>query len=61
MIDSLLENPALCSNKSAVQGLEEMKLLLNYCKLFGVLDNVSHFIRHPRVVLIEVQNSFRVE
>jgi len=41
LVEKLLENEKLMSNKSAKQGVEDMKLLLNYCQLFGVLDKVS--------------------
>lgn len=44
MIDSLLVHPDLGQNKQAKQGLEEMKLLLKYCNLFGVLNNVGTHI-----------------
>lgn len=36
LIDTLLANEHLTTSKSAVQGLEAMKLLLNYCNIFGL-------------------------
>lgn len=41
LVDTLLQNEVLCANKSAKQGLEDMKLLLKYCDLFNVMDKVS--------------------
>jgi len=41
LVDQLLANETLMANKSAKQGVEDMKLLLNYCQLFGVMDQVS--------------------
>lgn len=40
LIEKLLNDPKLKTVKSAVQGLEEMKILLNYCKIFGVTEQV---------------------
>ena len=34
----------LGSNKSGKAGIEDMKLLLRYCELFGVLDKVQQCI-----------------
>lgn len=36
LVDKLLSDPLLTTSKSAITGLGEMKVLLNYCKLFGV-------------------------
>ncbi|CAD7089790.1 unnamed protein product [Hermetia illucens] len=40
LVDKLLQDDRLKSVKSAVKGLEEMKLLLQYCKVLGVEKNV---------------------
>lgn len=34
----------LGSNKSGKAGIEDMKLLLRYCELFGVLDKVQRCV-----------------
>lgn len=41
LVDKLLTDEKLKNVKSAVQGLEEMKLLLKYCGIFGVMHQVS--------------------
>ncbi|KAI8499948.1 Histidine--tRNA ligase, cytoplasmic [Branchiostoma belcheri] len=41
LVDQLMQDDQMMKNKMARQGLEEMKLLLTYCQLFGVLDKVS--------------------
>ncbi|XP_050416694.1 histidine--tRNA ligase, cytoplasmic isoform X2 [Patella vulgata] len=41
LVDKLLQDENLIKESSAKQGLEDMKLLLKYCELFGVLDKVS--------------------
>lgn len=41
LVEKLAANETLMSNKSAKQGVEDMKLLLNYCNLFNVMDKVS--------------------
>ncbi|KAK9875781.1 hypothetical protein WA026_009573 [Henosepilachna vigintioctopunctata] len=41
LVDKLLEDSELIKSKSAVQGLEAIKLLLEYCELLGTLDAVS--------------------
>ena len=41
MLDALLTEPSLTKQKSAVEGLEELKLLLKYCELYGIADKVS--------------------
>ncbi|XP_064633027.1 histidine--tRNA ligase, cytoplasmic-like [Lineus longissimus] len=41
LIERLLKDPHLSANEAAVDGLEQMKLLLRYCDLYGVLDRVS--------------------
>ena len=40
LLDKLISDAKLMAVKDAVVGLEEMKLLLKYCELFGVLDKV---------------------
>jgi len=39
-IDTLLEDEGLKAQKSAIEGLEELKLLLKYCELYGIADKV---------------------
>lgn len=41
LVDKLLSDEKLSKNKSAVEGLEAIKLLLKYCDLFQISDNVS--------------------
>ena len=40
LLDQLSSDQVLTSVKDARTGLEEMRVLLHYCQLFGVLDNV---------------------
>lgn len=40
LIDTLLSNEHLTTSKSAVQGLEAMKLLLTYCNIFGLQEKI---------------------
>lgn len=40
LVEKLTSDPRLMDVKTAVAGLADMKLLLQYCKLFGVLDRV---------------------
>lgn len=40
LVETLLNDPKLKNIKSAVEGLEGMKLLLNYCSIFGVGNQV---------------------
>ena len=42
VLDALLTEPSLTKQKSAVEGLEELKLLLKYCELYGITDKVRH-------------------
>ncbi len=44
LVDKLQADPTLMGVKDTVTGLDEMKMLLNYCELFGVLDNVSNHL-----------------
>lgn len=39
-VEKLLQDPELAKQKDAVEGLEELKLLLNYCELYGISDKV---------------------
>ena len=41
LLDQLCADQLLTSAPDAKVGLEEMTVLLKYCKLFGILDNVS--------------------
>lgn len=41
LVEKLLKDPKLTKSKSAVAGLEAMKLLLHYCDIYGVSDRVS--------------------
>ncbi|XP_064637433.1 histidine--tRNA ligase, cytoplasmic-like isoform X2 [Lineus longissimus] len=41
LIERLQKDECLSANKAAVEGLEQMKLLLRYCDLYGVMDRVS--------------------
>jgi len=41
LVETLLQDTTLMSNKHAKQGVEDMKLLLEYCKLFNVMQQVS--------------------
>ncbi|ESO93792.1 hypothetical protein LOTGIDRAFT_153262 [Lottia gigantea] len=41
LIDKLLQDENLNKQKLAVEGLEDLKLMLKYCDIFGILDKVS--------------------
>ena len=41
LVEQLSADPQLSAVKDAQDGLEEMKLMLQYCDLFGILDKVS--------------------
>lgn len=41
LVEKLLGDDTLYKDKNGKQGVDDMKLLLNYCKIFGVLDQVS--------------------
>ncbi|XP_060064786.1 histidine--tRNA ligase, cytoplasmic-like isoform X1 [Ylistrum balloti] len=41
LIDKLMQDDAIKSQKSAVEGLQDISLLLKYCELFGIADHVS--------------------
>lgn len=41
LVNQLLTDQSLKGSKSAVDGLEAIKLILHYCKIFGVQDKVS--------------------
>lgn len=40
LVEKLLLDTNLIKSKSAMEGLEAMKLILNYCELFGVKSKV---------------------
>ena len=40
LVEALQKDEKLSKNKRAMEGLEDMKLLLRYCELMGVLDKV---------------------
>lgn len=40
LAEKLLSDKVLSGNKSAIEGLEAIKLILHYCKLFGVEQKV---------------------
>lgn len=40
VLDTLLSDEHLKANKAAVEGMEELKLLLKYCELYGIADKV---------------------
>jgi hypothetical protein len=54
LIQKLLTDERLSKQKSAVEGLEDMKLLLRYCELYGILDKVClhNFTLFLGIVLI---------
>jgi histidyl-tRNA synthetase len=41
LVEKLLADPALAANASAKKGLDDMALLLEYCEIYGCLQNVS--------------------
>ncbi|XP_065158305.1 histidine--tRNA ligase isoform X2 [Atheta coriaria] len=41
LVEKLLADSNLIKSKSAVEGLEAMKLILKYCQIYGTLDQVS--------------------
>ncbi len=41
LVEQLLADPALSSNKSSKEGLEAMKLFLRYADLYSILPRVS--------------------
>jgi histidyl-tRNA synthetase len=41
LIEKLYQDESLMKNKAAKAGVDDMKVLLNYCKTFGVLDKIS--------------------
>ena len=40
LIDKLLEDEAMKSQKSAVEGLEDLRVLFKYLELYGITDKV---------------------
>lgn len=41
LVEELSADPQLATLKDAQDGLYEMKLMLQYCNLFGILDKAS--------------------
>lgn len=41
LVEKLLRDEKLSKNKSALEGLEAIKLLLGYCEIFHISDKVS--------------------
>ncbi|GFS22981.1 histidine--tRNA ligase, cytoplasmic [Elysia marginata] len=41
LLDKLLQDENLTSQKKAVEGMEDIKLLLQYCEAYGITDRVS--------------------
>jgi len=41
LVEELSADPQLATVKDAQDGLYEMKLMLQYCNLFGILDKAS--------------------
>ena len=41
LIDALQKDEKLSQNKTAMEGLEEIRTLLRYCELYGIQDRVS--------------------
>lgn len=41
LIEKLLSDTRLSKSKSAIEGLEALKLILKYCKIYGTYENVS--------------------
>ena len=40
LVEKLEKDEKLSKNKAALQGLADLKLLLSYCDLYGILDKV---------------------
>ena len=40
LMDVMLQNEELLGNKNFKDGIEEIKVLLKYCEIYGVLDKV---------------------
>lgn len=41
LIDKLLEDEAMKAQKSAVEGLEDLRVLFKYLELYGITDKVQ--------------------
>ena len=54
-IEVLLSDKDLKAQKAAVEGLEELKLLLKYCQLYGISDRV----RAEWLLLLEILKHHR--
>lgn len=46
LLKKLMSDPKLMAVQRASAGLEDMRLLLQYCELFGVLDQVMYIIQY---------------
>lgn len=46
LLQTLLADATLTSNKLAKEGVSEMKLLFEYLKAYGILDRVSRLFRN---------------
>ena len=44
LVEKLLQDEKLKKVKSAVQGIEDMKLLLKYCNIFGIKNQVRFYL-----------------
>lgn len=44
LIDKLLEDEAMKAQKSAVEGLEDLRVLFKYLELYGITDKVHECI-----------------
>ena len=51
LAEQLIEDPQLSSNKSAMNGLNHIKLLLEYLEIFQILDKVCFFAKIPELFL----------
>lgn len=40
LVDVLKNNERLCKSKTAISGIDNMKLFLDYCQLLGCLDKI---------------------
>ncbi len=52
LVEKLSTDRALMDVKDAQAGLQEMKVLLRYCQLYGVLDNVREWYPWDMYVLL---------
>lgn len=58
LIDKLLEDEAMKAQKSAVEGLEDLRVLFKYLELYGITDKVhalskdSFLVKKEPVILL---------